>query len=76
MTEEADLFFEEDEQILDAEEIPTQPGVCSMCYGSKYKMREVNGVVGVLYTVTGEDSEGKPKKRLLACTACQGATTY
>lgn len=77
MTEEGSkpYFDEVDGEVIEAEEIPQYEGVCERCLGSGYVIRERNGVMGVLYTSTMTDSEGKPVKRLVPCD-CQVEVTY
>lgn len=71
-------FFSEveEDEIMDAEEIPDQHvGVCSDCLGSGYKIRQRNGVLGVLFTSNTSDSEGKPIRRLVPCD-CRVEVSY
>lgn len=76
--EQPEIYFNEDEQLdfVEGEIIPEFEGVCPKCLGSKYKMIERNGVLGVLYTTIGEDSEGKAIKRIMGCPDCREQTTY
>jgi hypothetical protein len=61
------LTNEVEENVIDLDEVPQLPGLCSECLGSGYKIRRKDGIFGVLFTSTSEDSEGKPIRRLVPC---------
>ena len=64
-----------EEVIIDADEVPQLEGLCSDCLGSGYRIRERNGILGVLFTSFSEDSEGKPIRRLVPCD-CKVEVSY
>jgi hypothetical protein len=68
-------FDEIDAEIIEeAEEVP-ESGMCTKCFGSGYVITERNGVVGVVFTSTQTDSEGKPIRKLVPC-GCDVEVTY
>jgi hypothetical protein len=42
-------------------------GICSKCIDSSFVHTTRNGVLGVAFRIEGQDSVGKPIKRLLIC---------
>lgn len=61
------LYDNVEENVIDAEVISEFEGVCERCLGSGYLMKERDGVLGVVFTSTMNDSEGKPVRRLVRC---------
>ena len=68
-------LFEETESTAEEEQAIPASGLCSKCMGSGYQITKRNGVLGVLFTTTANDSEGKPVKRLLRCD-CKIQVSY
>ena len=62
---------------MEEEPAPAEPfqGLCPSCLGSGYRIRESNGIIGVLYNSTSNDSEGKPVRRLIHCD-CKVQVSY
>jgi hypothetical protein len=66
---------EVDGEVIEAEEPPKSEGDCAKCYGSGYVIAERNGVIGVVFTSTNTDSEGKPIRKLVPCV-CEVDVSY
>jgi hypothetical protein len=75
---ESETFFAESEEneVIDAEEVSDKrPGLCPECLGSGYRIKQRDGVMGVLFTSTSTDGEGKSIRRLVRC-ACEVDVSY
>lgn len=67
-----DLFeyLEEDEEYIEAEteeDKRSLVGACHKCFNTSFVVEERNGVLGVVFTSTSNDSMGKPIRQLQVC---------
>lgn len=69
------LFTDREEVINEVPAIESVDGICSKCLDTGYIMTNRSGLLGVLYSSTFEDAEGKPVKRLVHCE-CRISTDY
>lgn len=75
--EQVDFNQWDNENVIDVEIEEDTPlvGVCRKCLGTGYIIQEKDGIKGMLFTSTSNDSEGRPVKRLVPCD-CKVRVSY
>lgn len=71
MFEDVEQYFDFEEDSIEGEiieeEQDTPQGVCSKCLNSGFVYTRQNGVIGLVYSIVGQDSAGRNIKRLQVC---------